>query len=233
MIIRSKPKTAFSYYGSKSRVASKYPKPQMDTIIEPFAGTAAYSQLWWDRRVILYDINPVIIETWKYLIAATRNDILALPDVHRGTDIHEFDIPKGAKNLIGFWINPGATRPGRSPTAHGVKKRWWNKDKPGIAEIVYHFNRWEVHCESYENAPNVPATWFIDPPYKHGGEYYQFRDVDYANIAKFALSRQGEVMVCENTKASWLPFIPLTTNRGYHKTTTEALYHRANSGRKE
>lgn len=33
----------FGYYGSKSKIAQHYPSPWFDTIIEPFAGSAAYS----------------------------------------------------------------------------------------------------------------------------------------------------------------------------------------------
>ena len=35
----------WGYYGSKSKIASMYPKPMYDKIIEPFAGTAQYSLL--------------------------------------------------------------------------------------------------------------------------------------------------------------------------------------------
>ena len=33
----------FYYYGRKKQIAKYYPKPNFNTIIEPFAGSAAYS----------------------------------------------------------------------------------------------------------------------------------------------------------------------------------------------
>ena len=33
----------FYYYGRKKQIAKCYPKPNFNTIIEPFAGSAAYS----------------------------------------------------------------------------------------------------------------------------------------------------------------------------------------------
>ena len=36
-------KPFFRYYGGKWRDCAKYPPPQFDTIVEPFAGSAGYS----------------------------------------------------------------------------------------------------------------------------------------------------------------------------------------------
>ena len=33
----------FYYYGRKKQIAKYYPEPKYDTIVEPFAGSAAYS----------------------------------------------------------------------------------------------------------------------------------------------------------------------------------------------
>lgn len=100
----------FSYFGSKYKLASKYGAPRHDTVIEPFAGSAAYSLFWEPKRVILIDKNPVITSIWKYLIGASEAEILALPDdfLH----INDLEIPTGAKALIGFWIGKGKSSPG-------------------------------------------------------------------------------------------------------------------------
>lgn len=55
----------WSYYGSKSKIVSKYPSPIHSTIIEPFAGSARYSLKYWENDVILYDKYDVIIRLWK------------------------------------------------------------------------------------------------------------------------------------------------------------------------
>lgn len=58
-----------------------------------------------------------------------------------------------------------------------------------------------VACADYRQMPNVEATWYIDPPYDNrAGSYYVHADVDC-----------GQVIVCENEGATWLPFRPFAT----------------------
>lgn len=69
---------------------------------------------------------------------------------------------------------------------------------------------WPFFC--YLTAPDVTATWFIDPPYKgEAGRLYRHHSIDYAALAGWCRSRRGQVIVCERQGASWLPFLPLTT----------------------
>ena len=56
-------KPMFSYFGSKYKLAKHYGAPRFDTVIEPFAGSAAYSLYWEPKNVILYDANPEIAIT--------------------------------------------------------------------------------------------------------------------------------------------------------------------------
>ncbi|MFL6862652.1 MAG: hypothetical protein ACJ8DZ_06610, partial [Allosphingosinicella sp.] len=58
-----------------------YPAPRYNTIIEPFAGSAGYSLRYHERTVILYEIDPVVVAVWKYLIGVTPREILAIPDL--------------------------------------------------------------------------------------------------------------------------------------------------------
>lgn len=218
------PKQVFSYYGAKSKIAKYYPEPKHDTIIEPFAGSAAYAQRYWDRRVVLIDAFDKIVETWQYLISATRDDILELPDVDRETRVHDLDLPIGARHLIGWAINHASASPRNTPTQRAVSQGWWNRGKKPIAEIVHHFDHWEVYKGSYADLGNECATWYIDPPYQHGGEHYVKKDIDYDHLAGFCRSRVGQVIVCENTKADWLPFRPLVEISGMRHRTTETIW---------
>jgi predicted RNA methylase len=54
------------------------PKANFDTIIEPFAGSAAYSlyQDNWKKNVILIEKDPKVASIWEWLInKATVNEI--------------------------------------------------------------------------------------------------------------------------------------------------------------
>ena len=91
----------FSYYGSKSKVVDLYPSPKFGKIIEPFAGSARYSLKYFDREVILVDKYPVIVDLWKWLQQTSESDIMGLPNLENGQSLDNFDLPKGAKYLIG------------------------------------------------------------------------------------------------------------------------------------
>ena len=58
----------FYYYGRKQKIFGKYPKPQFDTIIEPFAGSAAYSMNYYKKNIL----NPVSCCLIAFLLATGR-----------------------------------------------------------------------------------------------------------------------------------------------------------------
>ena len=112
----------FSYYGSKWRAAKLYPAPEHKQIIEPFAGSAAYSLHYPDRLVHLVDVDPIIVGVWEYLIAATEGEILRLPTGF--SHINELTTTcQEAKWLIGFWLNSGMTAPCNVPSKWMRSKR--------------------------------------------------------------------------------------------------------------
>lgn len=107
----------FSYYGGKWRDAVRlYPRPEHATIIEPFAGSAGYSLRYPDKAVILYEIDPVIIAVWRFLIAAKVSEILAIPDMPLDGTCDDLKVCQEAKWLVGFWLNRGTSSPRKSPS---------------------------------------------------------------------------------------------------------------------
>jgi hypothetical protein len=61
------------------------------------------------------------------------------------------------------------------------------------------------------------------------GRRYRFSDVDYDALAPWARRRQGQVIVCENEGATWLPFQPFrktkaNESRHGHKVSAEAVW---------
>ena len=78
----------------------------------------------------------------------------------------------------------------------------------------------------YREAPiDGLATWFVDPPYQpqevpEGSKTVYPRgmgyardcsadSIDYAELAEWCGTRPGQVIVCEQAGADWLPFEPL------------------------
>lgn len=68
-----------------------------------------------------------------------------------------------------------------------------------------------IPLPSYKCLGNIEATWFIDPPYQNGGDGYYINNkhINYDDLSKWCMSRDGQVIVCESTRANWLPFYPM------------------------
>lgn len=213
----------WSYYGSKSKIVHLYPPPKYGKIIEPFAGSARYSLKYFDRDVTLYDKYKVIVDLWKYLQQASCNDIMNLPDIEQGKTVDDYNLSNEEKYLIGFCINGGSAQPKKSPKAFST---WDVRKRKDIASQLDKIRHWNVILGDYNDVQNDCATWFVDPPYKFGGEWYVCgnQKIDYDKLSEWCMSRAGQIIVCENTKASWLPFVPLKQMRGSKYTTTEAYW---------
>lgn len=202
--------TFFNYYGGKWRIAPRYPAPSHKTIIEPFAGAAGYSLRHHKHDVILIDKDPNIVSIWQWLIAASPEDVMALPI---GIDSTE-GLPDGAKQLVGFCFNAGAAAPCSTPSKWAKSKPqggeyWSEKRRKRIADQVDQIKHWRIIHGTYSDAPDIEATWFIDPPYnnKAGGHYVcGASGIDYAQLGSWCQSRRGQAIVCENEGADWLPF---------------------------
>lgn len=220
----------FSYYGRKSKIIKYYPTPMYDTIIEPFAGSAAYSMQYFEKNVILIEKYDVLVKLWQWLIhEATEKEILALPSVVENDMIEKFDwLCQEEKWLMGFSLNRGSAQP-----KNKVKKfsDGWENVKKRIATDLKKIRHWQIRQGCYLEAENTKATWFIDPPYQFGGEWYRHKNIDYKQLKVFCLQRDGQVIVCENTKADWMDFSPLVKIQGsVNSNTTEAIWsnHKTN-----
>lgn len=222
----------WSYYGSKSKIAKFYPIPKYELIIEPFAGAAWYSVTHRNNNVLLNEKNHVVYNMWSWLInEADSNTILNNSDFYIGQNISDLDVHQSHKNLIGFCINRGSASP------KNVVQKWscqvasrpkWasttSYQLKRIAALIPEIKHWKIQSGDYTNLPDIECTWFIDPPYQYGGDSYPVNDVNYLDLAAWCMSRKGQVIVCENTKATWLPFVPLIEITGQRSKTTEAVW---------
>ena len=76
----------FYYYGRKKQIVKYYPDPNFDSIIEPFAGSAAYS-LHGDNlekeRQPLIEKDERVSSVWQWLITV----VLTPPEILRMLDL--------------------------------------------------------------------------------------------------------------------------------------------------
>jgi len=228
----------FCYYGGKWRVATKYPAPRHRVIVEPFAGAAGYSLRHPERDVILYDVDPIICGVWDYLIRVSESEVASLP-LHV-EHVDDLDVPQEAKWLIGFWLNKGTSSPRKMPSkwmraGQHVNSFWGEAVRERIASQIDAIRHWRIVNAPYDQAPDVGATWFIDPPYQGKcGRQYRFSDVDFPALGAWCQARRGQVIVCEQEGADWLPFRFLgvfKSTEGKHggKTSREMIWTNGDS----
>jgi hypothetical protein len=208
----------FSYYGGKHKIAKYYPEPKYQTIVEPFAGSAGYSLRYPRCKVILNDLNPVVHAIWDYLIQVKESEILSLPiDID---DVSSLRIPTVAKLLIGFWLAPARAIPmtkrsGWSRSQLGrISTCWGANIRHRIASQLQYIRHWKTTNTDYRSLDYGESCWFIDPPYlNEAGSKYPYHRIDKQELHQYCVTRPGQVIVCEQAGAKWLPFSPFRTVR--------------------
>ena len=225
------------YYGGKWRAAPRYPAPECRRIVEHFAGFAGYSCRYPHHNVVLIDKDPIIAGIWAYLIKATPEEILALPDIPEGGSTDDLPVCQEARWLAGFWCNNGVAQPCKTPSkwcreSHALIG-WSQPIRERIAAGVPRIKHWRIIHGSYEDAPRGEATHFVDPPYQTAaGRHYKHSDVDYQALGAHCLALEGQVIAMDQVGAHWMPW---TGTISIHSTPThgssiskEVLYHRSN-----
>jgi len=221
----------FSYYGSKSKIVDYYPPPKHNKIIEPFCGSARYALKYWQKDVLIMDKSENLIKVWKWLQQCSKQDILGLPKLTTGLDIRKIELSEIERTFLSYLVASG--RPSNIVTKFMDYDNGNQKVYKRIADSLELIRHWEIKLGSYTELENVEATWFIDPPYMYGGEHYKEsnKSIDFIKLAEWCKTRNGQTIVCENMKADWLPFKPLTKIQGACQTNTiEAIWsnHKTN-----
>jgi len=214
----------FYYYGRKKQIAKHYPASNYDTIIEPFAGSAAYSLFAdnWKKRIILVEKDKRVAEIWKWFIEeATPQKILNLPDLQIGEKTSEFLHILHAVTKMAFKYKTIKVTP--------VLARNWEISKRYMSENIHKVKHWEIISGDYTESPNIKATWFIDPPYKDApgtGYHHSSSNINYEELALWAKNRKGETIFCEGENGDYLEFKPLLVLNGVAgKKSKEVIYY--------
>jgi site-specific DNA-adenine methylase len=216
----------FYYYGRKKQIAKYYPAPNCDTIIEPFAGAASYSMFGdnWEKNIILIEKDEKVANIWDWLInSATVEDIKNLPDLKVGERSSDFLHIVHAATKMAFHYKTIKVTP--------VLERNWEISRRIFAENLHKIKHWQIINDDYSSAPNIEATWFIDPPYKGNagmGYRHSSRLLDYDKLADWTLKRKGEIIFCEGKNGDYLPFKPLLNLKGVAgKVSKEVIFYKS------
>lgn len=224
----------FPFYGSKWNTARYYPPPR-GQVVEPFAGSAGYALFYDAPKVVLVDADPVVAGVWAYLMKATVAEILALPELPDvGDTVDNYPaLPQEARWLIGLWLNRGSAQPKKSRTAYSARTdksqlNWGRRAKERIAAQLSGLESWSITCGPYSGSPDTDAdtTWFVDPPYEEKGKFYRVPFTAFEALGEWCRTRRGQVIVCENVGATWLPFEPLGSFKSSKGRSNEALFVR-------
>jgi site-specific DNA-adenine methylase len=216
----------FSYYGGKSKISHLYPRPIYDTIVEPFAGAANYSCLHFKKKVVLYELNPVIFGILDFLVRSSQKEILNLPLLKEGQKVSDLTgINQEARWLIGMGVNAGTVSPKNSLTSmakESPSSNWSSQYRRQLSYFVEKIKHWKVFNLSCWDAfeREGESTWFIDPPYQgHAGTAYPFgsHKLDFKKLGTTVQKLPGQVIVCEGESADYLPFRRLTKDGSMEK----------------
>jgi 16S rRNA G966 N2-methylase RsmD len=182
---------------------------------------------------------------------------LNYPLIQPGELVSDLDTHKVAKWLIDFWCNDPGKQPLNKLTPRSAQvvehfnntgswytpnrrqdgvncsyasSVWGKPIKSRLSSIVDKISSWTVLEGNYYEHPNEYATWFIDPPYNSkAGKSYRYSDIDYDHLADWSLSRKGQIIVCEDECAEWLPFEYLTSYRGQSRSSRSEMIYTENS----
>lgn len=223
-------KPFFPYFGSKFRLAKRYPEPR-GVVAEPFAGSACYSTYWGVEKAVFVDTDPNVARVWNFLLGATPDDVMALPDVYdEGDSPLNYDLPEGAAELIGFWLiksTKPATRRGTYAASDKWRSQFWRPEiRERIAGQVERIKSWTFLHGDYRLATGRGDTYFIDPPYKKAGVHYAHRFTDYEGLSEWSRSLSGGVIVCEGVGGDWLDFESLGNVKSFTGSAEEKVWTR-------
>jgi hypothetical protein len=197
----------FKYFGSKWNTSRYYPPPTHQRINDCCCGSATYPSQYPEHEIYLYDIDLEVVSLLNWLITVDSEVIMSLPceELKIGQDLRELELPGYGADLIRRWQRVGTNTCWTVSKWGHLPGQWQPSTRKAVAENIKRIRHWKVELLSYEYIPDLPATYFIDPPYQYV-KGYPHESINYKHLAQWARSRQGQVIVCEQDGAHWLPF---------------------------
>jgi hypothetical protein len=208
----------FKWFGSKWQAAKHYPRPEHDTVVEPFAGSCGYSLNYYDKNIIIWEDDPNLAKLWHWLIyIATKEEILDIPvGLSVGTDIKSLSLTEGQALLLKHWqrTNNVGDCWTTSPWGH-LPGQWTANTRTRVAAEVSAVKHWTIAKPIALLGHD--ATWFIDPPYLYNYRYRKdLGPFDFSALALFTrkVTNRSLVIVCEARDKltgkipEYLPFKP-------------------------
>jgi hypothetical protein len=189
----------FYYFGRKGRAAKTYPAPEYPLVIEPFAGSMAYSLHWRPPFAIGIEAQDSTWELWHRLCDMSAEEI------------RDFACPEVGEESTDRWVLQAATSNWNDystyrTVTHYMVEHFHQQRRMTLRHHDYAKRSVLYSHGDYRSAPDVEATWFIDPPYVGVRGGCREKDIDYDELAEWTMARKGQLIVCEGYDGTWLPF---------------------------
>ena len=202
----------FPYFGRKATLAPLYPAPMYPLVIEPFAGSLAYTLHHRPERSVGIERDERVVALWHRL--ASMTEVPTPPVLGSKTDDLMVKLCSYSEHSL---------TSGSMTVTSRMLRDWQSVHRRAIAASDY-MRTVDYRLGTYGDAGNPTATWFIDPPYQlanRRGYLHGAAGIDYDELAEWVMTRSGQVIVCEQAGATWLPFTPLAdvvSHRGVRKS---------------
>jgi site-specific DNA-adenine methylase len=194
----------FYYYGAKNNLAKHYKEPRYNLIIEPFAGSAAYSCFHLFRnpklKAELRDKNEDVAATWDFLLKCSERDIVEYKTPELGEYAYDFLIKTCT-------VSNASSRCNKMKYTERLD-RVFQIQKRRLIKLLPIRDRISFKQGEYRDIKNKEATWFIDPPYQikdKNGSIFQNGDgygeqcgtgqINFKELSDFCLGRSGQIIV--------------------------------------
>jgi hypothetical protein len=168
----------------------------------------------------------MIYGIWKWLQQATRRDVERLPELGKGQDVRDcLYLSEVERALVGFGLGKALSRPANTMSnGWALEAGTSGKLKLRLLAHLEDIRDWTITCVDYFDMPDLEATWFVDAPYQVKGAAYPFSEMDFGELAAWCQSRRGQVIVCEEYGADWLPFVPFRQVKTQKRRMVEAIW---------